>query len=307
MSNIVQDKLTNYEAVPPKEVWANIASELDDSCLSDSFPNTLKNIEVAPPQNAWASIAASLNASETSSSPYAEKLKNAEVAAPSQIWDKIKDALEVGDKAVPAKTLPFISVLKYAAAAILVGALVFTGIRMMNNEKGNKDSLAIRKIDTSVATNTIAATSPSNENKNETASNTNEENTVSVAEEKRNEEALEASKHTYAKFETPSLNRLKEIASAYHFTSSVDASNYPDAIESAQNINRYITVMSPDCSPVRMSKKFEDISCCISGESVDKNCILQVDKWRKQAAAASAMRPANFMGIMDMIDALDKD
>lgn len=307
MSNIVQDKLTNYEAVPPKEVWANIASELDESCLSDTFPNTLKNIEVAPPQNAWASIAASLNASDESSSPYVEKLKNAEATVPSQIWDNIIHALEVGDKATPTRTRSLTSILKYAAAAVVVGALVFAGIKMMNNDNGNNHTLAISKNDSPITTKVATNSTPTNENKNDVVGNTNEENSVSTAEEKRNDEALEASKHTYAKLETPSLNRLKAIASAYHFTSSVDASNYPDAIESAQNTNRYITVMSPDCSPVRMSKKFEDISCCISGESVDKNCILQVDKWRKQAAAAAAMRPANFMGIMDMIDALDKD
>lgn len=304
MKNEVQNKLLNYEAIPPKEVWDHIALELDESFLSYNFPNKLNTIEAEPPQHVWNVIAASLTGTEATLPSYADKLKTATVIPPTQAWENIKNSLDANEKVAPMKHRSLFPILKYTAAAMIAGALIFGGLKLLQQKKQNTNSEIVSNNEP--ASTPVAATTIEPQTATALA-DTDENNAMAIAQERRNNEALEASKRTYAKLEETSFSRLKEIATAYHFTSSIEASDYPNAIDKEDQPNRYITVMTPDCNVVRMSKKLEDLSCCISGESVDKNCLLQLDKWRKQAAAAAAIRPANFMGIMDMIDALDND
>lgn len=59
--NSLQNKMYNYEVIPPKNAWEKIAGALDEANLADEFPSKLNSLEVAPPPSAWAKIASSLD------------------------------------------------------------------------------------------------------------------------------------------------------------------------------------------------------------------------------------------------------
>lgn len=103
----LQNKMNNYEVVPPASVWGKVAAALDESALGNEFPQKLYNAEVAPPATAW---------------------------------DNIENVLHPADtKVIPLKrkTPAFI---RYAAAAALIGAVAFGIIQFTGGS--SKGSLA---------------------------------------------------------------------------------------------------------------------------------------------------------------------
>lgn len=94
MSNGIQNKLSQFEAMPPAKVWDAIAAELDTVHL-----------------------------------PFAQQLGSYEVTPPSAVWNRIVSELDL--VATPAKVLPFYQrhnkLLRYGsmAAAILAAVFIF--------------------------------------------------------------------------------------------------------------------------------------------------------------------------------------
>jgi hypothetical protein len=118
-----------------------------------SLQNKMKNYEVVPPANAWDKIVAALDES-SSGNEFPSKLYNAEAAPPAAAWENIKAALEPEEaRLVPLKrkTPGFI---RYAAAAILIGIAAFGVIRLTSGTSNNNNTVAINPTDTSVNRNT---------------------------------------------------------------------------------------------------------------------------------------------------------
>lgn len=308
MSNTVQNKILSYEVVPPPGVWENIAAELDESELSQSFPSKLKSYETTPPEVCWQAIAASLSAAELTGN-YVERLSKAEVTPPVKVWNKIKISLEAEHEAAVPERRRFSPLLKYAVAAVVIGLMAIGAIQLLNND--NKNNLSLAKgndpinqpagIQNNSGNNAIAdVTTRSIE---DTSINQPDQLTA-LAEEKRNDAALEASKKTFAMLDIPNNRRLKKIAAGYHFASASETNDFSNEADNNADHARYITVMTPDCNLVRISKKLEHLSCCVSGEVVDKSCQMQLDKWRRQIACSPAGHPASFMDLLDLVDAL---
>ena len=72
--------------------------------------------------------------------------------------------------------------------------------------------------------------------------------------------------------------------------------------------DRYIMLMTPDGNFIRMSKKWADLACCVSGEDQDSGCKDQLQRWREKIACAPvAPSPGNFMDILNLISILQND
>ena len=72
--------------------------------------------------------------------------------------------------------------------------------------------------------------------------------------------------------------------------------------------DRYIMLMTPDGNIIRMSKKWSDLVCCVSGEEQDADCKDQLKKWQEKMAASSlAPSPGNFMDILSLVNSLDEN
>lgn len=276
MSITVQNKILNYEVAPPAGVWKKIEEALDESELANEFPTTLYGAEVIPPVSAWIKIANSLDADHETAIPKHRRI------AP---------------------------LLKYAAAAVVIGLLAWGGIQVLNNRSGNKE-VAKQEVQQSEKNNPESLTDQNN--------NTPDENIASAdnnipSEEARNDAALEASKKTFAKLDMPVKSRIKEIASGYYFASSVGVENIPgiipdDEIGTDDLANRYITLMTPEGNIIRMSKKLTDMACCVSGEDENDGCKDQMKKWREKIICSPTCHSTgSFMDMLGLIDALQEN
>ena len=104
MKNKFQNKLYNYEAIPAKKVWDKIAASLDESHLSDTFPKKLYNFQSKPPGGIWEKIETSLSDEKVIVIP--DKRRN-------------------------------LAILRYAAAAILIGIFTITALWIINARKND--------------------------------------------------------------------------------------------------------------------------------------------------------------------------
>jgi hypothetical protein len=273
MSSVIQNKILNYEVSPPAGVWKKIEDALDESELAQEFPSRLYGAEVIPPVSAWNKIANSLDADQEAAIPQHRKIS---------------------------------PLLKYAAAAIVIGLLAWGGIQLLNNRSGNKEVVKQEVIQPE-KDNPGSLTDQNNNTPDENIASA--DNSIS-SEEARNDAALEASKKTFAKLDMPVKNRIKEIAAGYYFASSVGDENIPGIIPN-EDINpgnlssRYITLMTPEGNIIRMSKKLTDMVCCVSGEDENEDCKDQMKKWREKIICSPTCHSTgSFMDMLDLVEAL---
>lgn len=313
----VQNKLLSIELPPPPGVWEKIAAELDDSASEHQFPSRLYQHEVPPPAGVWEKISSSLDAIVPKPT-VAEKLLALEVAPPAAAWNKIKVSLDAEHEAAIPEHRRMAPLLRYAAAAVLVGLLAWGGIKLLNTKPKEEESVAIKheteipeKTSTPVVTNDPVAI-------NENPTNLHETAIAAVSDEARNDAALEASKKTYARLDITSNSKIKEAANFY-FGEPISSGNtrglgddtddFSDVIlPPGKDPNRYIILMTPDGNIIRMSRKLGNLICCVSGEEQDADCIDQMKKWREKMASPSAVHsPGNFMDILNLLNSLQDD
>lgn len=309
MSEVVKHKLYHYEVTPPATAWDKIREELDEQVLSARTLKKMETLEAEPPADAWQKISRQLDESGFSGQ-VAASLGNIEVNPPARTWNKIRITLdsEAAAKNQPAKKI--IPWLRYAAAAVVIGLLALTGIRLLNRQQTTEkttDPVVVAKTETSpVAVPDHSITSADQ-----------------ISDDKRNDAALEASKHTFAKLDLPAKARMRGAA-AFSFiarpsysvtTRGLDMGDYSTDPEpplvaepTAGSTGRYIVMMTPEGNIVRISKKFSEMVCCVSGEAQDLNCSEQMQKWRTQLACTEGTHsPGNFMDILSLIATLDNE
>ena len=273
MSNTLQNKILNYEVMPPAGVWKKIEEALDESELAHEFPS---------------------------------RLYEAEVTAPVTAWNKITTAFNAGNEITIPERRKISPLIKYAAAAVVMGLLAWGGLQLLNNQSGNnvvtkQGVLHVEKNSPELSTD---------QNINRTDENIASTGNNILSDDARNDAALEASKKTFAKLDMPVKSRVKEIASGFYFASSAGAGNIPgiipnDEITTGNLANRYITLMTPEGNIIRMSKKLTDMVCCVSGEDEDKACKDQIKKWREKIICSPTCHTAgSFMSMLDLVEAL---
>lgn len=265
-----RDKILNFEVAPPAGVWDKIAFELNESGLAHKFPSKLYEAQVIPPVSVWNNIAASLDGENVTAIPLYRRI---------------------------------FPILKYAAAAVIIGFVAWGGIQLLNNKPGK---IEVANYDSSQAvkeslTTKTDQTTISAEEKIATSDNTK------IEDEARNDAALEASKKTFAKLDVPVRSRIKEIASGFSFASSNNNISGIDPIDGTDPSNlssRYITLMTPEGNIIRVSKKLSDMVCCVSGEEMDEDCKDQIRKWREKIMCSPNCHTTG--SFMDMLHLMDK-
>lgn len=296
MNSGFQHKILNYEVQPPAPCWEKIQEELDSSALQYHFPKKLQAVEIAPPAYCWNNIAAALDG-KGAEAAVAAKLQKASVVPPAAVWQNIEAALD--EKTNQPAQKRSASLLRYAAAAALIGLLAWGAARLLNN-KGEDTSLATQP-------------KPGNNTEQVTTEHTSipEEDIAAISaeaalEEARNDAALEASKKTFARLDVSAVQKKIKDVSAFDF----DVSAEDDTVDASTNrlndiSNRYIVLMTPDGHFIRMSKKLKDLVCCISGEEVDAACLDQLKRWREKILSSSAVHAlGNFADILNLVTSL---
>jgi hypothetical protein len=303
MSSGLQNKMYDFEVPPPVKVWEKIAAELEDSELSKQFPSRLYNIQIVPAAQVWQSIATKLDESAFVND-FANKLSGISIAPPLTAWNKIKPMLDAEHETTIPEHRRLSPLLKYAAAAAIIGFLAWGGVQLFNNKSGditvakqettqpniNTETSTINNIDENIAVSDIAAS----------------------MEEAKNDAALEASKKTYAKLDIAvTRSKIKNatdfffVADTYEPTGTRGLDFEPEETSAIDISKRYILLLTPDGNIIRMSKKLRELVCCVSGEEQDKDCVDQMKKWREKIANPSATHSSsNFIDILDIVKSM---
>lgn len=298
MNSGFQHKILHYEVQPPDLCWEKIQEELDSSALQHHFPRKLQAVEIAPPAYCWNNIAAILD-SKGAETAVATKLQKASVVPPAAVWQNIEAALDQETNQPAQKRSA--SLLRYAAAAALIGLLAWGATRLLNN-KGEDTPLATQP-------------QPGNNTEQVTTEHTGipEEDIAAISaeaalEEARNDAALEASKKTVARLDVSAVQKKIKDVSAFDFAVATEDDDDTIDISTGRHndiSNRYIVLMTPDGHFIRMSKKLKDLVCCISGEEVDEACLDQLKRWREKILSSSAVHaPGNFADILNLVTSL---
>lgn len=309
MSNSIQNKLLNHEVVPPETAWEGIAAELNDVNFSNKLSSSLSTVEVAPPVSAWGFISASLDEDHFTKT-VAGKLSSAEIEPPAGAWKSIEDAITETQKVIPVTKGKTISFWKYAAAAVITGAIAWGSVTLLNT-RNNSETLAAAQ-ETTDTSNTHQP--PAGDN----TSITDISNLSTAAEndndDARNDAALEASKKIYASVDVPKLkSRMSEAANFYfaptdaYNINRVTDNHQTDGADEASLADRYYMMVTSEGKIVRMSKKLGHLACCISGEDHDTECVNQLKRWQEKLAKQPGTHsPGNFSDLMELVCALEE-
>jgi hypothetical protein len=296
MNSGFQHTIFNHEVAPPDHCWEKITRELDDSALHYSFPKKLQEAAITPPANTWDKIAAEL-AGSSSVSVIAAKLQQAAVMPPPYVWDNIETELDNTQYKTPKRNR---SILRYAAAAVMMGLLAWGASLLLNNN--NIDTTAglspANKTDSTEPVITAQPPIPGEDVATISAE--------AAIEEARNDAALEASKKTYARLDVNTVQKKIKNVSAFNFGVTAEDEYDENAVDKSTDISkRYIILMTPDGHFIRMSKKLKDLVCCISGEEMDEACLDQLKRWREKILSSSAIHaPGNFADILNLVTSM---
>jgi len=300
----LQDKMYNHEVAPPVNTWEKITAALDKAQPQNEFSSRLYNAEVIPPAKTWEKIAAVLDEKQFQNE-FPSRLYKMEVAPPAKVWEKVASGLYTTTGDVSNSLRRFLPLLRYAAAAIFIGAVAYSIIKLTVNTGNNENSNVMSAINKD--SSTADKNQPDDYGKIQSPE-------ISTSED--DFDTNEKSKPLLAKPERP----VKRVTRA--ITSSVSRRNNNDVDADAylsQNIyayadhipdiaGRYVMLMTPDGNIIRMSKKWSDLLCCVSGEDQDADCKNQLKKWQEKIANSSlAPSPGNFMDILGLVNSLNEN
>jgi hypothetical protein len=294
----LHDKMYNHEVTPPVNTWEKIAASLDESEIENDFPTRLHGHEVSPPANTWDKITAALDDQHE----FPTRLYKMEITPPAGIWEKIDSSLSpAAEPLAPVRKLtPF---LRYAVAAFFIGLVAYGIINMTigNNSKEN-NTAGIKVAKDSNASGKIVTADDSKQTQVATANAKKEEPSEKSTLIARLNTSLKRVTRTITSSATS--NRAEEEVMDPGLSQSIYA--YADHIPDISE--RYVMLMTPDGNIIRMSKKWSELLCCVSGEDQDAGCKDQLKKWQEKMAASSiAPSPGNFMDILGLVNSLDEN
>jgi hypothetical protein len=276
-------KLYDHEVNPPSGVWDRIAASLDDEAMGRKLYDT----EVTPPAGNWNKIAAALDEAEAQRPVYADKLYNAEVQPPAHVWQQIATSLneEESPRVIPMQQRRA-GIYRYLAAAVLAGVAILAAWNWLGSSEEES---------TIASTDTISR-KPMIE---QVPASGNITNTTQAGEQ----QLLAADSDVPLK-----RNRVQSsdrTTGNTGYSSAVYASN--STVNVKHPADRYIMLITPDGNIIRMSKKWGDMVCCVSGEEQDDACKDQLQRWQeKMAEAPVAPSPDNFMDILTLVNTLNE-
>lgn len=264
----LSQKLNNLQVSPPENLWQRVAQKLDEADQEKNINQKLYDLEVEPPEMVWGNIANHLD-DQQALDIIERKLKDIQVQPPASIWNSIERKLnnptQVEDHKGLVVPMHHHSWLKYAAAACFIAIISVTAYFIFNDGNGNGNmGLANNSSNNSAIPPTLVI------NNNE---GTLDNSIKSTSSQKQQVMAAISTK----------------LGNVYSISNE----------QNAELQNRYIVLMTPDGNIVRMSKKLGNMADCIAGE--DNSCNEQISEWQKEMASNTTIAsPDNFLGILEM-------
>lgn len=263
----------------------------------NSLRDKMRNYEVPPPAGVWDRVAAALDEAEQGST-FVTALQQMEATPPPAAWKNIALALETEETAIPAvkpvyRRLP--QIVRYAAAAVLLLLATYGVMRLTSAD-----------VEESAAPMVSSAPSVSQDSQGIRPINPND----AVAAPPSSVEAAEAHPQTQPASREAAARFARNVRSNTAAMSETLPGRaiytYNDHVPKIAD--RYITLLTPDGSFIRMSKKWGNLLCCVAGEEQDVDCKNQLKAWQDKLAESSVLSaPGNFMDIVTLVNSLNDD
>ena len=258
-----------------------------------NFAQRLYDHEAEPPPGAWDRIAAAIP--QDIPEALQERLYNTTATPPAGVWDRIQKSLdEVEVK--PASRPSVISMFtRYAAAAAILLAVAITALIVLNRD--TKTDAPLAQTAPSAAANPTAPQQQgdvsSNARENIAAAGTVAATGTLREPDARNNaiQPVSQSRRTRQPARVTSDNEDRNSLYAYE-------DHVPTIAE------RYVMLMTPDGSFIRMSKKLGELVCCVTGQEQDEQCRSQLRKWQEKIAS-SPLGPGNVMDVLDLVNSMN--
>jgi hypothetical protein len=263
----LQNKLTNYEVVPPANVWDKVAAALDESELDKEFPSTLYTAEVTPPAMAWENIQAVLE-------PAAKE--------------------EASVIALPEKRPAYI---RYAIAAVFIAVAALGVVRLVSNDSPDTEMASVNGADTT--SKSAAAPDQNTSPAEQEPAPVPDQRDMLIA------QAEPVSKKETRKSNMPRI--ASALYTYNESENDQYVNPLYDYDEPTTNVvDRYIMLMTPEGNIIRMSKKLGNLVCCVSGEEQDADCKSQMKKWQEKLASSADASSGNFLDILTLVNSLEQ-
>lgn len=264
----------------------------------NSLRNKMHNYEVPPPAGVWDRVAAALDEAEQGSS-FVTVLQQMEVSPPPAAWKSIAASLEGEEATAPVvkpvyRRLP--QIVRYAAAAILLLLATYGVIRLGSDaEEAGPDITS--------SAPAAPADSPAARTAIPHDAVTGNQPSAVEAPAQPSSDTREAPVH-FARNNRSNTAALAETMPAAQLAKAIYT--YNDHVPKIAD--RYITLLTPDGSFIRMAKKWGNLLCCVAGEEQDVDCKNQLKAWQDKLAESSILSaPGNFMDIVTLVNSLNDD
>jgi hypothetical protein len=297
----LRDKLNNYEVTPPANTWDQITAALDEAHQTDQFPARLHAMEVNPPATAWDKIVSALDETDQVDK-FPARLYSMEVNPPAVAWDKIAASLQQDQQPTAAIVVNqpsrFKQYLRYAAAAVVIGAVAVGILRWTGSSSDDPTGPSIAAKPAGPATTSPAQAAGTSTGTGLPANVVDEEAKTITGEKliARLDRPAKTTRRVNADIQTAVYNAAAN--------KSRNLYTYSDHVPSMAD--RYIMLMTPDGNFIRMSKKWGNLVCCVSGEDPDADCKDQLKKWQEKMATSSITTSGNFIDILELVNSLDE-
>jgi len=257
-----------------------------------SLKDKLYNYETPPPADAWEKISAALDESHLTDQ-FPKKLYDVEIPPPAGAWNAISAAIrqEPAAAIIPMRRRAP-GFIRYAAAAILLivaGYFIFQWSNDDTDTTGNEMAITTGDSTSDVNDQPAKIDKPVS---NEVASQPAEEARLST----RPAIAATGKTTTARKGVTARSNAVEDEERMLAYQPA-----------SANLAERYVMFMTPTGNIIRMSKKWGDMVCCVTGEVQDEDCKDQLQKWQEKLATTSTTTTGGFMDVLSLVSALDND
>jgi hypothetical protein len=214
--------LYTHEAMAPAGTWSKIANTLDVELQETKFRSDVLNLEVAPPSFTWNKIAEQLDT--LSQENFSKRVYDYEVAPPANSWSEIVVALDEKQTTSPAIPIRknYSRLFRIAAAAGIIGIIAWAGFNLLNNGKSTTDENNIVQKD--VKTIVPATPTPAIETKQSPATEEIKENTT-IAEATTETATVTPATNDVRKWTKPLLKKQQEPVYTFAETESHSSSD----------------------------------------------------------------------------------
>lgn len=257
--------------------------------MSEQLQHKLFHYHEQPPATTWDKINAALT--ENGDHLGSDKLIQYEEAPPPFIWDKISTALNENKAPGVLLKKPNVKTFRYSAtAAAVIGVAVL--ISLVVSRKSVSEDVATSPV---TKQNILSPVLPADtEKQTDTFIEINRGS-------KSHDMVYTGNKKVPLKRAMP-LYAHSSVAPLTELTNHVVKHNYP--IETSGSLNRYIIFSKSSGDAFRLSRKLYHLFKC---SDTDENCKENIEAIQQRMADPALMASADFSGVLDLINNMNKN